>query len=381
MDEVKESKLKKGTDLKKISANVYLDLYDNKIVIRKTVNGKSVKIYTPYGEKQIKLAKDFSEKEILNKYLNESEKEKREKKGIKNPTIESLWNECISLRAPKKAKSTLKKYEVAWNYGLSGFFKHLTVSDFDHNTVPLFESWYLKNKSNRVFFNTGKSLTMLINFMWQNGYLDKLDEKPKVTDLDKEVLDYKNKKKAVGRVYTKQEINDLLKHADPRTKLGIMFGRFLGCRKGEFLGVKWSNINFKKEEVDLWSSKNKKWRTVPLPDILLKELKQYENSQRVQTDYVFYSPSNPKRHISSQVFDKGWTKAKELAKIKGASDKNAARVHDLRHSFATQTAEDGWPVRTACELLDMSIHEYEKTYTHVSSKAKTILMKKGFAKW
>ena len=58
-----------------------------------------------------------------------------------------------------------------------------------------------------------------------------------------------------------------------------MFGRFLGCRKGEFLGIKWSNVDFNKEEVSLWSSKNKKWRTVPLPDILLKELKQYRFSK------------------------------------------------------------------------------------------------------
>lgn len=381
MAENSKSKLKKGEKLTKVSTNVYLDSFDDKLVVRKTIGGKSAKVYTPFSAKQIKSARDFAEQKFIDKFSQKPDAEKRDRDGIKDPLVKDLWNECVKMRAAKRAKSTLIKYDVSWNHGFGDFFDKMTISEWNINTVNLFETWYLKNKSHRGFFNTRKHLVMLINYLWNNSYLEQLDKKPVVIDLDKEVLDYKNKKKKVGRVYSDQEIKDLLANAQPRTRLGILFARCTGARKNEFLSCKWANVDFKKGEVEIWSDKNKKWRTVPLADVLLNSLKEYKLEQKKQSEFIFYSPQNPKRYIRSQIFDKDWKRTKKKANISGWDVKNASRVHDLRHTFATQTAEEGWPVKTACELLDMSIEEYETTYTHVSTKAKSVLIKKGFAKW
>ena len=87
--------------------------------------------------------------------------------------------------------------------------------------------------------------------------------------------------------------------------------------------------------------------------------------------WVFPMPSDPTRHISSQVFDKVWFKCRSLAGVTG-------RYHDLRHTFATKTAEDGWPPVVACEVLDQSLAIYQKTYCKPSQESKTKWMLKTF---
>lgn len=386
----KEKELKRGHMLTKLEgeSNYYVDGLDGKLVFRKTINKRAVKIYTPYEKDKIKKAKTYVDQQLVEKFSTTPAKDKREKSGITNPSVKELYDECVARRSDKRSESTKKIYGISWEHGMSGFWDKKTLTDFTQQGIDNYEGWYLKNKSDRVFFNTMKHFRMLINYLWNEGYLKHLDRKPVLSDLDQEFLNSKNKKETVGRVYTDKEFRAMIdapikfEATRRRIRLGIMFGRFLGTRKMEAVSAKWSKISWSKKEIEIWSSKNKKWRMVPLPDVLLNELRswQAENSQ-IKTEYIFFAPRNPKTHISSQVFDKGWTKAKQLAKISQWNVENAARFHDLRHTFASQTADEGWPVRVACDILDMSIKEYERTYTHPSKGIKASLMKKGFAKW
>ena len=66
--------------------------------------------------------------------------------------------------------------------------------------------------------------------------------------------------------------------------------------------------------------------------------------------------------MPSQVFDKAWVSIKRSARIKGK-----ARVHDIRHTFATKTARDKWPIPHATKILDMSADVYMATYVHITT--------------
>lgn len=79
--------------------------------------------------------------------------------------------------------------------------------------------------------------------------------------------------------------------------------------------------------------------------------------------YIFPQLSDTSKHIMGQYFDKDWIRTKREAKLRGR-----ARIHDIRHTFATQTARDNWPTAVACTVLDMSAKEYMKTYVHINDK-------------
>ena len=143
-------------------------------------------------------------------------------------------------------------------------------------------------------------------------------------------------------------------------------------RKMELISRKWEDVDFKNSTMNVWSQKNKKWRTVPITKAFLGELKSWKKVSP-SSDFIFPLKSDPRRHIKGQYFDRDWVATKEAAGIKGK-----ARIHDIRHTFATKTARDNWPTAVACTVLDMSAKEYLKTYVHINEKDMASWIKGSF---
>lgn len=350
-------------DLVKIEKHPYYfeNPISKKIIYRKSVNGTPVKIST--GVTSISEAKKIVDLKLIELFAANPAQAKREKKGIKTPLVKDVWQELMDERSPQRHKHTVDGYWKEWNHGFGDFFKSKTVAHINDGLIRSFENWYLANKGERTFFNTHKYLTMLLRYCEQKGYIK--PPRPTVNDLD-EVIRTKTKKEDVGRVYTDDEVTGILKNSLSYCETAIYFGRYLGMRKMEILTMEWRLINFKDKTMKVWSMKNKKWREVPLPEWLVDNLKDWKEVCG-SDKWLFPAAETEGAHISSQVFDKAWKRAQKHAGISNWNVKNAARFHDLRHTFATQTAIDGWPILLACEMLDMSVEEYQKTYAHVGS--------------
>src|SRR5690606_26477143 len=89
-------------------------------------------------------------------------------------------------------------------------------------------------------------------------------------DID-EQLAKKTKKKPVGRVYSKEEISDILKACDDlgyqRFKVLFSMYVFIGMRKEEPLGLDRDSLIKTRDGylVELWEPKNSRYREIPLP--------------------------------------------------------------------------------------------------------------------
>lgn len=333
-----------------------------------------------------------------------AEEIKREDDGIFNPKLKVFWDELIKEKSVGKARATIQSYKVSENI-LENFWLDLTLNDLkaDKNKKMLkleaklkaFKSWYIENHGGRLFKKTFVHLKMLIKYLHYKGHIAAMPSDEVLEDLKslETIIKVNIKYKKAGRVLEAEEVTALLLACDTleikdnhihyeegesqqvlraRAKLAILFGVKCGMRKLEGLSLKREKVDFKKKILTVWSFKNKQWRDIPL----IPEVETAIKTQILvndESDYLFPMPTDPKRHISGQVFDHIWKRIKIEAEIT-----QRTRYHDLRHTFATLTGEQGWPVMVACSVLDMSVERYEETYCKPGLASKAALMLSTF---
>ena len=126
-----------------------------------------------------------------------------------------------------------------------------------------------------------------------------------------------------------------------------------GCRTGEILKLQWREVDG--DTLDLEDSK-----TGPRQVLLSPEARAIiERQPRSGNPWVFPSPMNPARAR----FDLSlWKKVRKLAGIEDV------RLHDLRHTFASQAAMQGIPLPVVARLLGHAQVQMTLRYAHVSDR-------------
>jgi integrase len=134
-----------------------------------------------------------------------------------------------------------------------------------------------------------------------------------------------------------------------------------GARRGELLGLRWSDIDFNNRTALLKSTKNGESRvlTFPLPAIAV--LKKF---RKVGNDLIFASSTLPDRPME---YRKHWLRALKLAEIENF------RFHDLRHTAASYLVMNGATLHEAGEVLGHKSMETTKRYAHLSVEHKKSL--------
>lgn len=375
------------SDLEKIKGhkNYYRNPISGIIYFKKD----GIKVST--NETQILRAKKSAEIKIAEKFRSATKSEiLRHRAKIKNPFIEHVWNDLMDSKRTEVEKSTMRNYHKSWAYGFGPFWKDKTMKDLTDDNILKYKAWYLETHPTRKFEHTYVHFGMMARFAFRKRIINEMPSLDILKNLD-EIISKISRRPRVGRVYLSEERTALIEAADnyyntkmggttpkhkklimQRAKLGVRLGLKCGLRKMEALSLPKEKIDLKRKVVHVWSQKNHKWREVPLTDEMVTEFKK-QIELAGDSKWVFPMPSNPGRHISSQIFDKVWVRVKRLAGVKGK-----ARFHDLRHTFASMTAEDNWPPITACEVLDMSLDEYQNTYAKTSAAKKAEMMRMSF---
>ena len=126
-----------------------------------------------------------------------------------------------------------------------------------------------------------------------------------------------------------------------------------GCRTGEMLKLRWREVEG--DTLELEDSK-----TGPRQVLLSPEAGAIiERQPRSGSPWVFPSPVNPGRPR----FDLSiWKRVRKLAGIEDV------RLHDLRHTFASQAAMQGIPLPVVARLLGHAQVQMTLRYAHVSDR-------------
>ncbi len=127
-----------------------------------------------------------------------------------------------------------------------------------------------------------------------------------------------------------------------------------GCRSGEMLKLRWREVE--DDTLELEDSK-----TGPRQVLLSPEARAIiEQQPRSGSPWVFPSPVNPAR---ARVDLSLWKRV--LRKLAGIED---VRLHDLRHTFASQAAMQGIPLPVVARLLGHAQVQMTLRYAHVSDR-------------
>jgi integrase len=135
-----------------------------------------------------------------------------------------------------------------------------------------------------------------------------------------------------------------------------------GARRGEVLAMRWADIDFGAKQ---WSkqastTKQRQDHVVPLsaPTLqLLSEIRTAQSSKkRALAEYVFPGRGNAQHVINVK---RAWRSICTAAKLSGL------RIHDLRHSFASQLVSGGASLPLIGALLGHSNPTTTARYSHL----------------
>lgn len=170
------------------------------------------------------------------------------------------------------------------------------------------------------------------------------------------------------------EVDDIL------WKTFFMFQFYTGCRVGETLALQendysegivtinksLSKKNLLGERYEIKSTKTAKNRTVPIPQVLQKQLSDYikwKRNNNVSAKFLFTGKSGDYLpHTTIRRFFDTYTNRSSLPRIK---------VHDLRHSYVSLLIHKGANLAVIANLIGDTFEQVTNTYGHMYETDKT----------
>ena len=175
------------------------------------------------------------------------------------------------------------------------------------------------------------------------------------------------------RYLEKEEIEKLINLSSGYLKSILIVALNTGMRRGEILGLKWHDIDFKRDIIYLLDTKNNDKREVPMNDLAKKAL--IGVPKHPDSPYIFCrKDGKPYKDIRKSFF----TALKKAGIIN-------FRFHDLRHTFASQLVMSGIDLNTVRELMGHKDIEMTLRYAHLSPNHKKhaveVLARKMVTNW
>lgn len=184
------------------------------------------------------------------------------------------------------------------------------------------------------------------------------------------VLDRPKSAKTLPGVLSQNEIDILLESIDTSSDLGVrdkaLFELIYSCglRISECCSLKTVNLHMH-ESFILVKGKGGKERVIPFGKEAKVILSKYMNTVRPRLVKEKVVPEVFVNYKGEPISRKGvWKKFKKIQTITGIN----AKVHTLRHSFATHLLEGGADLLSVQELLGHSDLATTQIYTHVTDK-------------
>ena len=156
------------------------------------------------------------------------------------------------------------------------------------------------------------------------------------------------------RITTGDEWKRLLGAAAPHLQRILIVLYSLGPRRGELLGLEWSDVDMQRREFTLRHTKNGESRTVPMTPEVHRVFTELWQERRLDTQRVFLYKDKPIRDVKT-----AFNKACRRAGI------TQLHLHDLRHTACTNLRRAGVDATTAMKIVGHKSEHMHRRYNTV----------------
>jgi len=278
-----------------------------------------------------------------------------DKKKIRNLLVRDYYEMFVSEKTNGEVSpGTLESYSISWRHHIEPFWGNLTEKEITQEKFNEFLGWHRKTNG-KLLYNPLKLLNGLVKIMrredCQIGNVD--------IRLPKKEADSHREPK--GTYVERNEFAAIYWSCSERRYRFMFLAAYKwGFRLGELVNLKKDRVKKNRAgllEIHLRAhdTKTRIARIVPLDKYLSKRLQRIMKAAAGEN--VFGSPRIQKVPVSKQAIDRTWIAAKETAGVT-----RRIRIHDLRHTAATNFANAGLNPTLACAILGMSLKIYMAVY-------------------
>lgn len=156
----------------------------------------------------------------------------------------------------------------------------------------------------------------------------------------------------------------------PELKIIVLLALTTGGRRGEISGLRWQDVDLKRQRVIFVEPKNGETRAAPLVGPALDAMKEWSKVRPLDaTAYVFPGRTD-KTKDKPLDFERPWQTALKRANIQDF------RFHDLRHTAASYLAMNGAGLRELADILGHKTLAMVQRYSHLTQDHKASVVER-----
>ncbi len=323
--------------VKEMNGGYVIDFTLNHERYRETIPAPHNKTASKRIEEQeaiYKMAISLNDKAIASRFPNSKIIQKAFDTGC-NFTIHDYSNIWFKQKQRNWSHTTIRGYTQKYNSYIKPNWGHLKLTEFK---ASMFDEWASESSL------SGKSINETRNVLKQifnRAYLDQV--------IDKDPTIYIERYKQTSREpmpFTEKEISKILAALDQPYREFFQFSFYTGLRTGELLGLRWEDLDLKKElahiRVNLTGGIEKtpktkgSIRSVELNENALNALRSIQSSKYANSHRVFVDPKTMKQYRYADGLRKYvWKPALQEAKVK------YRYPYQCRHTYASMMLSSG----------------------------------------
>ena len=173
--------------------------------------------------------------------------------------------------------------------------------------------------------------------------------------------------------YTMDEINQILNQVDRNKKRGkrdfaiLLLAIVYGLRNSDIIRLKYENILWNENKLEIIQYKTKKLLELPLTDNVKYAILDYLKNARpqVKTDYIFLPTKPPYNYIDKENASSLYKSVSFYIKKAGLNNGRKQGLHSLRHSMASNMLKNNIEISTISSVLGHSSVDVTNIYLSI----------------
>lgn len=223
--------------------------------------------------------------------------------------------------------------------------------------------------SKHTIYNIKYKLKSFFNYLYDNKKYNFSGDDifPKIAKVDRVKL---------PSYYTMEEINLILEQVNRKTNRGkrdfaiLLLAIVYGLRNSDIIRLKYENILWNENKIELIQFKTKKLLELPLTDNVKYALLDYLKNARpkIETNYIFLPTKPPYNYIDKENASSLYKSASYYIKKAGIDTRRKRGLHSLRHSMASNMLKNNIEVSTISSVLGHSSVDVTNIYLSIDEK-------------